>query len=255
MKTLVGLIAACALAGTPAPAETRAVPHTPERLHEMSTLVFEGTVTAIATVEEYKKSFPTSATVAKVLKGKLDKKELSFKHKGPGKWVIFKEEFTPPKVGQDGTFYIQDQHGTLVLVGYLKKPDVSLKIRRARDEGIRLMFKNTATTEAALEIPVEGAGDCDKYFDIQAVTREGKAARKSMLYAPSIPPYGVKLKPHDGLYVHQRRPSPYLNGTRLKDLRKLRVKYTNPVTGEAILSDWLVLEKGEPAEKSLKRTR
>ena len=242
MRTLLALIAASAWACAPALGESRFGLYTPEQLHEMSTLVFEGTVTGIATVEKYEETFPTSATVTKVLKGKLDKKELSFKHKHPGRNLIYKEEFNPPEVGQDGTFYIQDQHGTLVLIGYLKKPDVSLKIARARNERITLTFKNIATTAAELEIPVEGAGDCDRYFDIQAVTREGKAARKSMLYAPVIPPYAVKLKPRGGLYVHTIQPSAYLNGTKLEDLQKLRVKYSNPLTGKTLLSDWLLLE-------------
>ncbi|MBW8017013.1 MAG: hypothetical protein FVQ82_12575 [Planctomycetes bacterium] len=103
-------------------AETRGSKYTPEQLYKKSTLVFRGTVTKIETVEKYNNTFPVSAAVSKILKGKLKDKEFSFKHKNPGKNVIYKAEFNVPTVGQEGTFYIQDQSGTLVLIGYIKKP-------------------------------------------------------------------------------------------------------------------------------------
>lgn len=102
-------------------AETRGKPFAPEKLYEMSVLVFEGTVTKIITAKRYKKTFPTSAKVTKVLKGKTDKKELPLKHKSPGKFTIFEEEYNVPEIGQKGTFYIQDMYGTLVLIGFIQK--------------------------------------------------------------------------------------------------------------------------------------
>jgi hypothetical protein len=96
-------------------------PFTPQQLHEMSTLVFEGTVVAIETNAERKGSFPTKATVDAVLKGKLEAKELPLTHKSPGKWLILEKEYNTPQVGQNGAFYIEDQGGTLVLIGYIKK--------------------------------------------------------------------------------------------------------------------------------------
>lgn len=114
----------------PTLAETRGSPYTPDQLHKMSTLVFEGTVLEIKTTDDkFKKTFPVKAKVSTVLKGKLDKNELSFKHKHPGRCVIFEKEFNVPEVEQEGTFYLQDQSGTLVLIGYLKKTEESnLKI-------------------------------------------------------------------------------------------------------------------------------
>jgi hypothetical protein len=113
------------LVGFLAYAETRAPAafHSAEKLKEMSTLVFTGTVMKIETVEKYKVSFPTEAKVVKVVKGELEKKEISFKHKNPGRCIIIEKEFNTPKVGQEGTFYIQDQGGTLVLIGYIKKTE------------------------------------------------------------------------------------------------------------------------------------
>jgi hypothetical protein len=108
----------------PCLAETRGAPYTLEQLHKMSTLVFEGTVTKIETVEKYKKTFPTSATISNVLKGTLKKKNLSFKHKDPGRCVIFEKEFNTPTIGQEGTFYLQNQGGALVLIGYIKKDEL-----------------------------------------------------------------------------------------------------------------------------------
>jgi hypothetical protein len=106
-------------------AETRAPSafYSPEKLKEMSTLVFKGTVLEVETVEKYKVTFPTKAKVSNILKGKLQKKELTFKHKHPGRCIILEKEFNTPKVGQAGTFYIQDQGGTLVLIGYIKKTE------------------------------------------------------------------------------------------------------------------------------------
>ena len=106
-------------------AETRAPGafRSPEKLKEMSTLVFTGTVLKIETNEKYKVSFPVEAKVDKVVKGELKEKELSFKHKNPGRCIIIEEEFNTPKVGQEGTFYIQKQGETLVLIGYIKKTE------------------------------------------------------------------------------------------------------------------------------------
>lgn len=114
-----------AIAATWARAESRAPGafHTPEELTVMSTLVFEGTVAEIETNAEYKVSFSTKALVNKVVKGKLEAKELTFKHKHPGRCIIIEREFNTPKIGQEGTFYIQDQGGTLVLTGYIKKAE------------------------------------------------------------------------------------------------------------------------------------
>lgn len=105
-------------------AETRGSIYTPEQLDKMSTLVFKGTVSKIDTVEKYKKTFPTSAMISEVLKGTFKEKELVFKHKSPGKCVIFEKEFNTPTIGQEGTFYLQDQGGTLVLIGYIKKAEL-----------------------------------------------------------------------------------------------------------------------------------
>jgi len=122
-KLLFGLIAI--LSVTSIYAETRAPSafYSPEKLKEMSTLVFTGTVLKIETNEKHKVSFPVEAKVDKVDKGKLKEKKLSFKHKSPGRCIIIEKEFNTPKVGQKGTFYIQDQAGTLVLIGYIKKTE------------------------------------------------------------------------------------------------------------------------------------
>lgn len=120
MKKLAGgCLLVCLV--VPCFAESRGGRYTPEQLHEMSTLVFSGTVVEIETNEKYKVNFPTRAKVADVLKGEPKEKELSFKHKHPGRCVIFEVEFNIPKVGQEGTFYLQDQGGTLVLIGYIRK--------------------------------------------------------------------------------------------------------------------------------------
>jgi len=86
----------------------------------MSTLVFKGVVTKIRTVEKYEKIFPVGAVASKVLKGELSETRIGFTHKHPGRCVIFREEFNTPRVGQEGTFFLQNQGGTLVLIGYIK---------------------------------------------------------------------------------------------------------------------------------------
>lgn len=106
----------------PASAESRAGTYTPQQLHDQSTVVFEGTVTRMERVARYGKAFPVRAKVAAVLKGKLDGKDVSFRYKSPGKYVIFEAEFNKPEVGQKGTFYLKDFSGTLVLIGYIAKP-------------------------------------------------------------------------------------------------------------------------------------
>ena len=101
-------------------AETRGTHYTPQQIHKKSTLVFRGVVTKIETVEKHKKTFPTDAEVSEILKGELNKRELTFAYKHPGRCVIFREEFNVPKVGEEGVFYLQDQGETLVLIGYIK---------------------------------------------------------------------------------------------------------------------------------------
>lgn len=97
--------------------------YTPKQLTEMSTLVFEGTVAEIETNAEYNVSFPIKAFVRTLVKGKLEAKELSFKHKHPGKHIIIEKEYNTPVLGQAGTFYLQDQGGTLILIGYIKNTE------------------------------------------------------------------------------------------------------------------------------------
>ena len=108
---------------------------------------------------------------------------------------------------------------------------------------VGLTFKNDSTEVIELEIPVEGAADCYKYFQIEAQTKDGGPAQKHPLYAPFIPPYTVRIKPR-GIYVHRIQPSAYPNATEVHDLRKLRVQYTNPLSGTTTVSNWLI-----PAEE------
>ena len=100
-------------------------PYAPQQLKEMSTLVFEGAVVAIETNAEHKVSFPTKATVSAVMKGTLEAKELTFKHKNPGRAIIIEREYNTPTIGHTGTFYLEDQGGTLILIGYIKKIEPS----------------------------------------------------------------------------------------------------------------------------------
>ena len=121
MRTCLALcILVCLM--LPASAETRGTIYTPQQLHDQSTLVFEGVVTATEAVEKYDKTFPISAKVEVVLKGKVDAEELSFKYKHPGRCVIYEAEFNKPLIGQKGTFYLKDESGTLGLIGYIVKP-------------------------------------------------------------------------------------------------------------------------------------
>ena len=110
MKRLL-ILSLLATAALSARAESRAPGafYTPQQLTEMSTLVFEGTVVEIETNAEYKVSFPTKALVSKVVNGQLDAKELTFKHKHPGKHIIIENEYNAPSGGQVVTFYFQDQ--------------------------------------------------------------------------------------------------------------------------------------------------
>ncbi len=121
--TLVGCLVMLSVVS--ARAETRGPDsfYTPEKLTAMSTLVFDGTVLEIETVEGRDVSFPIKAKVDTVLKGTLKEKELSFAHKSPGKFVILEVEYNPPKLSQRGRFYLQNQHGTLVLIGYIRKAE------------------------------------------------------------------------------------------------------------------------------------
>ncbi|MFC1479092.1 hypothetical protein ACFL6F_00705 [Planctomycetota bacterium] len=132
-------------------AETRAPGafRSPEKLKEMSTLVFVGTVLKVETVEKYRVSFPTDAKVGKVLKGQLEKREISFKHKNPGRYIIIEKEFNTPKIGQEGTFYIQDQGGTLVLIGYIKTEQIALSLHQREEKGkvvLDILVSNVSTS-------------------------------------------------------------------------------------------------------------
>lgn len=120
-KILFGLIALLMVSFAHAEKRARSAFYSPEKLKEMSTLVFTGAVLNIETNEKYKVSFPVEAKVDKIVKGKMKEKKLSFKHKNPGKFIIIEKEFNTPKVGQKGAFYIQKQGETLVLIGYIKK--------------------------------------------------------------------------------------------------------------------------------------
>lgn len=128
--------------------ETRAPSafHTPEKLEEMSTLVFSGTVLKIEASDKYKVSFPVEAKVEKVVKGKLKEKELSFKHKHPGRCIIIEKEFNTPRIGEEGTFYIQDQGGTLVLIGYIKNGTMPEKLQEAYNAFVKAMQSGDAGT-------------------------------------------------------------------------------------------------------------
>ena len=125
MKNIVLSISLVVFAVTFAHAETRAPGAflSPSKLKEMSTLVFTGAVLKVETNEKYKVSFPVAAKVDNLVKGKLKENELSFKHKNPGRCIIIEKEFNTPKVGQTGTFYIQEQGNVLILIGYIKKTE------------------------------------------------------------------------------------------------------------------------------------
>lgn len=127
-------------------AETRAPGafYTPEKLKEMSTLVFSGRVLKIETNDNYKVSFPVEAKVDKVVKGKLEEKKLSFKHKHPGRCIIIEKEFNTPRIGEEGTFYIQDQGGTLLLIGYIKNGNMPSKLLEAYNVFVKAMQSGDA---------------------------------------------------------------------------------------------------------------
>lgn len=116
--------------------------------------------------------------------------------------------------------------------------DVSLAVRWTADGMVELLFENTGKTDAALNIPFEGSGSCDKYFDVEAQLSDGTPARKSMLYAPAIPSFVVTLRPR-GRYVHRIKPSAYLNNVEVGKLRTLRVTYLNPLDGRKVTSNWI----------------
>lgn len=120
MTRLTAISIVLSLACCVAIAETRSTPYTPEELREMSTLVFEGTVTRLETAKYYGKKFPVGAQVLRVLKGSNDGDEISFAHKNPSRNVIMDSEFSDPSIGEKGIFYIREYRGQLVLIGYLK---------------------------------------------------------------------------------------------------------------------------------------
>ena len=95
----------------------------PDKLAEMSSLVFEGIVRDVETNEKYMVSFPTKARVTKVLKGSLSDREITFFHKTPEKNVILEAEFNIPGIGDAGTFYLQKHSEILYLIGYIKKAE------------------------------------------------------------------------------------------------------------------------------------
>ena len=101
--------------------ETRANSKSPQQLTNESTLVVEGVVSGVDTVQEYKVSFPIKAEVTKVLKGTWNSNTIEFIHRSPGKWVIFQEEYNSPAIGQVGTFFLLDEDGKFVLIGYINK--------------------------------------------------------------------------------------------------------------------------------------
>ena len=104
-------------------AESRMGAYTQEQLHQKSTLVIRGVVQETETLTDYNLRFPTKASVVAVLKGSWDKKDISFKHKHPGRNIILEQEYNPPEIGQSGTFYLEDQNGTLILIGYIKETE------------------------------------------------------------------------------------------------------------------------------------
>jgi|688.fasta_scaffold177697_2 hypothetical protein len=116
--------------------------------------------------------------------------------------------------------------------------DISLAVRLTTEGMVELLFENTGKTRAELDIPFEGSGSCDKYFDVDAELLDGTPARKSMLYAPSIPSFVVTLKPR-GRYVHRIKPSAYLNNVEVGGLKKLRITYINPLDGTKTTSIWI----------------
>jgi len=122
-ESLCGLIMSLLIPAMATFAEERAVPFSPEDLLKQSTLVFKGTISQVETDETAKVSFPVKAKLTSVVKGKSDETELSFKHKSPGKFVIFEEDFNKPELGKKGTFYLQDMGGTLILIGYIKETE------------------------------------------------------------------------------------------------------------------------------------
>lgn len=204
--------------GVNAHAETRAPGSffSPEKLKEMSTLVFRGTVLEIETIEKYKVTFPVKAKVAKVLKGELKKKELAFKHKSPGKHIIIKQEFNTPKVEQEGTFYIQDQGGMLVLIGYIKKtelkeinpieksnvPDkqaarkaIIQNLVSSKDDGLSNTQRVVAHSHFAIGFDVKGfAGKGDRIWQIHLVGLDQTAERIFWLHAESKAVYEITPK-------------------------------------------------------------
>lgn len=123
MRTVLLIVPILLFLTVPVYAEERACCYTPEQLYDMSTLVFEGTVTKIDTVEATGDRFPVEADVHTLLKGALDTPRLSFGHKGRGKFVSYEQEFNHPEIGQRGTCYIHEQNGFLLLIGYLKKAE------------------------------------------------------------------------------------------------------------------------------------
>ena len=116
--------------------------------------------------------------------------------------------------------------------------EVSLAVRWTTDGMVELLFENPGKTNAELDIPVEGSGSCDKYFDVEAELFDGTPARKSMLYAPSIPSFVVTLKPR-GRYVHRIQPSAYLNNVEVGKLKALRITYANLLDGTKTTSNWI----------------
>lgn len=104
-------------------AEVRVRHYTPEELYEQSTLVFKGTVLAIENVPEFNISFPVRARVDAVVKGRWREKEIAFRYKHPGLHAIFRQEYNHPETDKQGTFYVQNRNGTLLLIGFISDTD------------------------------------------------------------------------------------------------------------------------------------
>ena len=103
--------------------------------------------------------------------------------------------------------------------------NLSLSISKKGNDMIQLRFNNSSTNDVQLKIPVEGSGNCNRYFHVEAISKDGATIENSMLYALGREPFIVTLKPRGGLYLHYIYPDAYLNGVKLELLQKLRVIY------------------------------
>lgn len=116
--------------------------------------------------------------------------------------------------------------------------DISLTVAWTGGETVELSFENKGQADIELEIPCEGSGWCDRYFDVEAEHLDGTRVRKSILYSSGIPSFIVRLKVR-GLYSHRIKPSAYLSGVEIDKLKRLRISYTNPINEIKTTSDWV----------------